>query len=178
MHYAILFFTPPADRDALSYAEDLLVSESEGLLGPPRPEIEARKQELARAIRARFPRLEPQTLDVQRIARQERITLAEARERNRHLELIDPAVSGGLRVTLSDDAVWVTLPDRAQVPRPRALWQQAWELVGLLSGLGLRGYDLQLGRLLEVPRDSEAAAARYLERERAGGATRRWWKFW
>ncbi len=173
----------PGHAEALAYAEDLRASEAEGLLGPLDRTKEERKQRLARVLEKLDPRLRRVELDFRRVAQQEGLSLAEAREKHRAIELCGPLSGRGVQVVLSDDAVWITLPAYVNGTGPDALCANAWRYLLALAAAGLWTYDPQLGRLLDLASDFAEVQERYrasVQRAPTQTAARRrpWWRFW
>ena len=201
MSYDLMAFVPPESGDALAYAEDLRASEAEGLLGPLNAAKEERKQRLARQLQKLDPRLRPLELNFKKVAASEGLSIAEARARYRQIELQAGMVAHypagerrgagrpatgtpatGLQVILTDDAVWVGLPEYVNGNEPREFLESAWRYLVVLHESGLRVYDPQLGALIDLREDHQRVCERYQagvrEARPPGARTRPWWKFW
>ena len=131
-------------------------------LGPLDPAAEKRKEELASALIALNPQLEVFRLDYRAIAAAHGVSLDEARRRWRHLELTGPDEGNGIQIVLWDTHVTISVPFWHSGPEAVAVLEEIWEYMRLLNSLaGMRPFDPQLGRALDLDSDLTPVAARF-----------------
>jgi hypothetical protein len=144
---------------------------------------------LAPQLLALNPALEPFKPDFAEIARASGTTEAEARASFRHVEINTPESAGtGIQITLYECHASVTVPYWHQGSAATAVWAEIWLYLDALERAGgLRTFDTQLDRVLDLATDLPAVVDSY-----GGGATacaslaaqinatprRPWWKFW
>lgn len=149
---------------------------------------EARKRRIADALIAHNPKLTVFEFGYEEIAKQEKISVEEARLRYRHLELNGPEEDRrGIQITLFDDGASVTVAywhgGEAASDAFREIWGYL-EIVSRESGYLI--YDPQTDRVVDLASGFEDALARYSQVARAfhkelgirGPERRPWWKFW
>lgn len=180
MRYDLYLVRPDGDP-AGAAARAAAVLDGDADPGPLRPEAEGWKRELAATLTELNPRLQLLPLDYAALAELSGLDEAEARRRNRQVELVGPEEGSGVEVTLLDDAAVVSLP--RGLPRDRAAraWRETWSLLEVLAGVGgLAVWDPQLRRPLALATDIGAAMDGYEAAEaKAAQASRRpWWRFW
>ena len=186
MSYDLELFRVPDGEDPLQILEE--VSEhglGEINSGPPDPEKEAAKLELAKQLQVIDPRLEVFPFDYQAIAKTSKISDEEARTRYRHIEL--NVIEIGIQITLFDDTASLTIPYWHRGEKAREVWREAWRCLECLErDGGFRVYDPQLDRMLNLVSDLEEVCSGYdsgvdfSERavEESTTPTKPWWKFW
>ena len=151
---------------------------------PPDPQKEELKRRVAAALISQDKALAIFRFDYKEIARLQKISVADAQLRFRHIELNDDAT--GIQITLLDDEAGVTVPywhtgEKAQAVLRRLLAHADT----ICKETGFVAYDPQLGRVV-TSADLDAVAAVYVAqvhalRDRypsAAKSKRPWWKFW
>jgi hypothetical protein len=187
MSYDLHLFraSPGGDRLAQGRAS-LDAGEALGV-GPRVGEKEQAKQRLAEALIAWNPELALFSFDYDEIAASDGISVEEARDRWRHLELNGPEDGNGIQITLFDDDASVTVPYWHGREEAERVWAEIWDYLRLLSRIGgFDIYDPQLERILDLETDRSDIVAEYLEgvalvrrvTDEAAGLNRPWWKFW
>ncbi len=188
MSYDLLLFPRREGEDPESTARALLADESEEINpGPVVPEKEQRKEAVKMALQAANPRLEQFPFDYQEIAKEEGITLAEAKVRYRHIELNGPEDGNGIQITLFDDSASVTVPYWHQGKAAETVFQEiAQYLRAIQATAGYFVYDPQLEQVIDPVADLEDATTTYagvMHKMPGTGPDktkhrRPWWKFW
>ncbi len=184
MSYDLHLFRPRPGADVLACAR----ASYENPPDEPNPgrasaERERWKESLAAALVAHHGRLEILPFDFQQFADDQGITHEQAREQWRHLVLASPHDGSGVQITLFDDVAELTLPYWHSGAAAKTAWAEVWGLLEIVERLGgLRTYDPQLERVLELASDMPRVLAGYAKgvavlqgamKERAP-----WWKFW
>lgn len=190
MRYDLYLVRPDGDPSAAA-ARAAAVLEGDADPGPLRPEAEGWKQGLAATLTELDPRLQVLPLDFAALAELSGLDEAEARRRNRQLELVGPDDGSGVEVTLLDDAAVVSLPRGLTRDRAARAWRETWSLLEVLARCGgLAVWDPQLRRPLALGTDIGAAMDEYdggagrakapgaLLAGAASAASRPWWRFW
>ena len=158
--YAFRLFTPrageepliTAQREALEYADT-----------PPDERKESQKRQLADTLLARLPSLQLYQFPYHQIACFERISIEQARCRHRHLELNSPEGGHGIQIILRDDEASVSVPFWHETAKAVAAFHEVWAcLETICKQADYLAYDAQLGRMVEIEADAEAALACYI----------------
>lgn len=189
MSYDLLLVRPRHGVSTETVAQSFLEDEgADPNPGPIDPSAESRKQELVRALRAVNSAFEPFEFDHAEIARMQGTSEDDARRMWRHVELNGPDDGNGIQITLHDDHANVTVPYWHRDAAARAAWSEIWSYLRVLeSAGGLRTYDPQMEKVLELDRDLDAAMAMYAKgvavtRQAAEAAAAPpktpWWKVW
>src|SRR4051812_24941654 len=161
----------PAGADPLAYVEEALeraevswpLSPSASDAGELDPQREAWKEALAVVLCRVEPSLERFQPNFAAIARSEGTSEAEARHRHRELEL-NSVDKSGIQITVWDEAPSVTLPFWHGRRKAVAVWRRIWACLEVLEREGgLRTYDPQLERVLDLATDFEQVVESYLE---------------
>lgn len=180
MRYDLYLVRPDGDPAAAA-ARAAAELEGDADPGPIRPEAEGWKRGLAATLTELDPRLQLLPLDYAALAELSGLDEAEARRRNRQVELAGPDDGSGVEVTLLDDAAIVSLPRGLARDRAVRAWRETWSVLEVLSRCGgLAVWDPQLRRPLELATDIGLAMDGYEETERGAAdvARRPWWRFW
>jgi hypothetical protein len=149
-----LFLADEGDEDEESEASDLGNIVAKINPGPPQPELERRKQELAQSLIQHNPALTVFPIRSQEIASMFKHSEEEARVRFRHLELNGPENGNGIQITLFDNTISITIPYWHRGEAARGAFQEIWGYLGLLERVAnYRAYDPQLGRVLNLEKD-------------------------
>jgi hypothetical protein len=188
MSYDLHLLRLSGSADALAEAQAIVSKEEEEINpGPPVPEKEERKQNLAKLLIQENPSLERFQFGFAEIAKTYNWTDAEARTRFRHIELNGPDGSNGIQITLYDDKADITVPYWHQPEAAHSVFAEIWRYLEVLVHNGkFAVYDPQLDRLLNLASDQPEVLRRY------GGVVakvpdmikdaekrkRPWWKFW
>lgn len=185
MSYDLRLFRPRPGVDPLETAHE---DEPEPPDTPPDPAKEAVKRSVAEALMALDPTLQVFHMAFDDIARVQGISVEEARERYRHIELNGPEDDeAGIQVTLYDDEATVTVPYWHRGEAAQKVFRKIWQYLEVIWRLcGYVVYDPQLDRVFDPPAELDAAIAAYtgvsenLETIVTGKATppKPWWKFW
>lgn len=189
MSYDLLLVRPRQDVRVEDVARTFLEDEGDDPNpGPIQPAAETWKQELVRALREVNPALEPFAFDHAEIARMQSTSIDDARRMWRHVELNGPDGGNGIQITLHDDHANLTVPYWHRDAAARATWTEIWSYLRALDRAGgLRVYDPQLERALDLERDLDAVLAMYsngvaVTRRAAESAAappkKPWWKIW
>jgi hypothetical protein len=154
--------------------------------GPPVPEKEALKANLATVFLQRKPYLEPFKFDFHKIAELKGISEAEARERWRHVELNN--LDNGVQLTIFDDGASITVAYWHQAFKAKSVFGEVQDYIEILeSEAGYVAYDRQFGEVLHMPDDLPRVLEEYARGvgmlESAKGMLQQkldkpWWKFW
>jgi len=148
------------------------------------PELEVRKQRVATALLQSNPELTPFNFDFEELAKNDEITVAEAKSKYRHIELNTPEGSGGIQITIYDTEVSVTVPYWHHGAAARHIFQEIWNYLQILEREGnYFTYDPQLERVLNLNTDFDSVLKIYEGVSNQFGnpaqlATRRWWQIW
>jgi hypothetical protein len=176
--------------DPLSEVSALLEQEEEEdeiNPGPPVPEKEARKNDLAERLCAANPPLERFAFGFAEVARLYNCTEEEARVKYRHVELNGPEDGNGIQITLFDDTASIAVPYWHQADGAKTVFAEIWRYLAVLAEHGgFSAYDPQLDRLLDLSKDQPAVLQAYgstMEQVQGiaddGQAPKKpWWKFW
>lgn len=114
-------------------------------------EAKARAEATAKALIALNPQLEPYTFDFAAIAEFEKITEAEARERNQRIELNGPEGGSPVQIELESDHASISCPYWYSGDEARAkIGEMLSYLATIESTTGWRAYDPQLGRMIDL----------------------------
>jgi ribosomal protein S18 acetylase RimI-like enzyme len=174
--YAFRLFMPRAGEEPLARAQREALDYADT---PPDEQKESRKRQLADALMARISGLQLYQFPYHQIACFERISIEQARCRHRHLELNSPEGGHGIQIILRDDEASVTVPFWHETAKAVAAFREVWTcLETLRKQAGYLVYDTQLGRMVELETDAEAALACYigtlcrLREEHSNGVTR------
>jgi hypothetical protein len=120
--------------------------------GPPDAAIEQRKQELAEALQQTWPELEPFPIDHEALAQSMGMTVEEAREQFRYIEL-NPRRDEDLpiQVTIADSYVSVNVPYWDLRDHGDSVTARLTSLVDtVVDRTGWSVYDPQAGRVITV----------------------------
>jgi len=149
--------------DAQAYFDDQEVTRDElDLL--PKPEAERRKRELADRLRASGVPLEEFEFDFARIAERLGLSVEEARQGWRHVELNSPEDGPGIQIELQDESAKLGVPYWHAAERAEPVWDQVWTCLRILRDVGgYSPFDPQLGRVLDLDRDRGDVVAMYAE---------------
>lgn len=175
MSYDLYVFPVPPGADPLTRARETFErTESSPPLPPVAPGWSERMQARAAAVAAADPMLTAETHD--------------AGPTEAHVELGVPEDESGLQILVFADAAYVHLPYWHLDADARAAWEQVRRVLQVLEREpGMRTYDPQLDRVLDLDKDLDAVIAEY---ERMVVHIRRsivaeppppprpWWKFW
>ena len=184
MSYALYAFLPVPGEEPQATARRRLAIQTDMVNpGPPRADVEARKEGLVRALLAQNPGLERFAFDIAEIARYEGISEDEARSQNRQIELNEPADGHGTQILLYDDWVEVSLHSGDRSAGEKDLWIQVWRYLRVFEASGFLVYDPQAEDMVDLDEDdpdagagSPAGAADPMKDRTA--PKRPWWKFW
>lgn len=128
------------------------------------PEAEARKQQWMDAIVKLNPHLEPFVFNHEAIATSLGITVDEARQRWRHIELNGPDDGNGIQIILRDTHATISVPYWHSGEAGEAAMREIWGYLKLLNDIaGLAAFDPQLGRPLELDRDMDVVLRKYAQ---------------
>ena len=117
-------------------------------VGPPDPDSDRRKQALVDALLTGCPELRGGEPDYAALARAEKISEEQARERHRWWTLTGPEEGAGIEITLYDDHVSVDLPSAAGTDED---WQDVWRYLEILVREGgFAVWDPQGGDLVNL----------------------------
>jgi hypothetical protein len=159
MSYDLCLFKDQPGVDPRDVAENFLDSDEESE-GPADPHFETLREKLAAALLAAGP-LERLEYDYAEIADEDGITLEEAKERYRHIELDAPEGGSGVQITIYDEWCSITLPYWHTGDKAKAAIDEIWTyLDAARATAGYVCYDPQLEKLLE-PSDREAVLETY-----------------
>ena len=182
MSYDMHFAKVPAGVPFDEYIEQLTIAEESAPLDPA---VEAQKLEIAAALRAVLPELEPFKKDFAEIARLEGTSVADARRSHRAIELNqEPGPGDGLQILISDAQVSISVPYWHTGSAAEAVFEKIARCVGVLTARGFTCHDPQLGRDVNIASDRPEMIAHYLSistrLDEITGVTRTkpWWKFW
>ena len=114
-------------------------------------EAKARAEAAAKALIALNPQLAPYAFDFAAIAEFEKITEAQARERNQRIELNSPEGGSPVQVELESDHASISCPYWYSGDEARAkLGEMLSYLATIESTTGWRAYDPQLSRMIDL----------------------------
>jgi hypothetical protein len=158
MSYGLDLVRLPSGEDPTeAYKKLAAAKESQMAAGPPPPgpadpRKEQAKQRLAAALRARHPSLELAQPNYAARAKLHSISVEEARERFRYLELND--TPHGIQVLLFDDAAGASFSFGGPPDECRQALQLLWDCLLILTREGgFSVYDTQLGKVLDLDAD-------------------------
>jgi hypothetical protein len=160
MSYDFRLFKRKAGEDPLVTAQ----TESGGFpTTPPDPQKEAIKRKVADALIAHNPELEVSQFDYDVIARQQKISVEQARLRYRHLELNGPAENfNGIQIMLFDDEASVTVPFWHAGDKAADTFREIWNYLDILNReSGYLIYDPQIDRVIDPSTGFDDALACY-----------------
>jgi hypothetical protein len=188
MSYDLHLVSKRTGVDPLSVARSLVAREEQELNpGPPVPEKEARKAQLAAALVRLSPQLSAFEFQFSSIAARQHITEDEARTRYRHIELNGPEGGNGIQIILSDDTVEIMIPYWHHTAAAVSVFDDVWRYLALLErDGGFAVYDPQLDRILHLAVDRQAALDCYAgvmaqmpkTGAHPGRRAKPWWRFW
>lgn len=166
--------------------EEIATADSEDFdVSAPVPLKEERKRRLAAALIAKNPMLEPFAFGFEEIASFEKITVEEAKNKHRHIELNGPEDSNGIQIALFDDEVSLTVPYWHQGPAARRVFEEIWSYLEIIQREGgFFAYDPQIERVVDLETDFEASLACYdrvsrdVARQFPKQPSKKWWEFW
>jgi hypothetical protein len=184
MSYDFTLFPPIA-------GEDPLVTIHRGLEDSPGKARDVTKDALkarvAEALIAHNSQLSTFPFDYDEIAKSENFSVEEAQLRYRHIELNGPDDGNGIQITLFDDEASVTVPYWHEGGKAESTFREIWEYLRIIQReTGYLVYDQQLGRIVDLASDFDAAIRCYCGASahvRAtfqvpDGPSKPWWKFW
>jgi hypothetical protein len=163
MSYDFRLFMSQPGVDPLVTAQSETGDEDEEInLGPAVPAKEARKQSIAAALMNVNPAMQIFQFGFKEIARRQSITLEEAKERFRHLELNGSEDSNGIQVTLFDDTASLSVPYWHRDKKAKLVFLEIWSyLKAIQEEAGYQIYDPQLECIIDLPLDLEKATSCY-----------------
>lgn len=146
----ILVRVPPgaSDEEVEKAARAANDDENARVPGPPYPEAELRKQALTDALLAAYPELEGGPPDYAAIARSERITEEEARQRCTWWEVVGPEDGARIQIAIYDDWVGIDMPWGGVEGDMVELWRY---LEVLVREGGFVVFDPQGPNVVDVP---------------------------
>lgn len=177
MSYDLYLFRPPPRGDALAAARAAFEGNDSALPVAPASGWRERMHALAAALAAADPTLVRE--DAETGTDDERVELYAADEEG-----------SGLQVLLFPDSAFVHVPFWHSREEARGAWGQAWRCMEVLEREGgLRTYDPQQERLLDLADDLDAVLAGYARGVEAmakipvpapppTAPARPWWKLW
>src|SRR5262249_36294380 len=123
--------------------------------GPQLPAKEARKKSIATALINANPALEPFPLGFEEIAKSRGISVAEAKEKFRYLELNGPEDGNGIQITLFDDCASLTVPYWHQGEDAKKVFSELWGYLSVIqqAASGYEIYDPQLDCIINLSSD-------------------------
>lgn len=176
MSYDLFLFRPPPGADPLDAARAAYDDEAPDTM--PAPGWRERMRPLADALVAADPALRAETFGEG--SADARIGLSEGADSDT-----------GLQVELYPGMAFVTLPYHHTGADVLAAWERAWRCVAVLERMaGLRTYDPQRERVLDLATDLDAVLAEYADGvadlrfaianqlNAPPPARRPWWKLW
>ena len=183
---------PAGEGDPAPRAREWLRESETGELNPGArdPAKEERKEALAWTVGELGLGYERFQFNHVEIASLRKITLEEARERFRHIELNGPLDGSGVQIILHDDMATLTVPYSHDPQSSPRVFDEVWRCLAAMVEEGdLRVYDPQLDRALELEKDREIVTSAYdrvvrripdlVRNSRPNDADRKpWWKFW
>ena len=180
MSYDFILFRP---RDGID-PHDLVAAENDSVeRGVRDPRVEALKRKIADALLARDPQLDVFAPDFDEISKLHKLSVEEAYERFRQIEINDTA-SSGIQITLFDESASITVPYWHKGAAARETFGRLWPLIEIVCSEGkFEVFDPQLDRVIEAQSfdDVVECYAKVTARmdDMLGRAPRRpWWKFW
>lgn len=160
MTYDFRMFARQPNEDPLVLARRESPEFSES---PPHPANEARKHHLADTLKRLYPYLMRFPFADEEIAISERIIIEQAGAESRHIELTDCRDGKGVRITIFDDEVWLTVPYWYPGTTAAEVFREIWSYLGLIEQeVRYVSYDAQLERILDIDKDFDMAFQRYI----------------
>ena len=164
--------------------ETAMRDREEGPLSPPDPEKEALKQKVAKALVEHDKTLEVFKFDYREIARIRKMTIEQARQEFRHIELNDE--STGMQITLFDDEASISVPYWHQGEKAQTVFRRMLDNAAVICReAGYVVFDPQSESVIDPGAEPEEMVGVYtsqvgqLRADTAVKSTRRpWWKFW
>ena len=181
MSYGLLFVRVRSNETA----GDVATRDRDDPLGPVDPQKEVVKQRLATALLSLDKSLKRFAFDFAKIAKLRKISLEQARQEFRHVELNDDKT--GIQITLFDDEAAITVPYWHDSAVATAVFKRIMAQAAVITReSGLVAYDPQLGKAINPVADIEQMVATYGSMVAAMTAHRQqhlrqgkpWWKFW
>lgn len=182
MSYDLTLFRPKPGMDLNEAGAEF--ASAEHVRTPPDVARQKDKQRIARSLCEMHPEFKPwkpiESADLEAaVIRHESVW--------RDIELNE--MSLGIQVMLFDDQVSISMPGTHTGEAAKRAWRVIWECMEYLQNhAGYRAWDPQMGRVLDVSKDYEAALKSYavlvgftdevVERERRQDGGRPWWRFW
>jgi hypothetical protein len=165
MSYDFRLFLPQPGVDPLVTAQAEPDEETDEINpGPPVPAKEARKRAIADALMKADPALEVFQFGFEEIARFQKISVDEAKLRNRHMELNGAEGGPGIQITLFDDGASLTVPYWHKDKKAKAVFAQIWEYLKIIQRVaGYQIYDPQLEGILNLTSDLDKATRCYTD---------------
>ncbi len=154
-------------------------------LGPADPEKEAVKQRMAAALLSLDKGLKRFVFEFAKVAKLRKISLEQARQEFRHIELNDD--KSGIQVMLFDDEAAITVPYWHEGGMAADVFRRMMALAAVITReSGLVAYDPQLGKAIDPVADIEQMVATYgamvatmtAHRQQHSRQSKPWWKFW
>ena len=185
MSYDFMLFKPRNGEDPLVTAQDYAPDFPSM---PPDSQKEALKRRIADALINHNPNLTVFEFDYEQIAKLQKISVAEARLKFRHLELNGPEDDdNGIQITLGDDDASVTVPYWHDEADASNTFRAIWEYLKIISEeAGYVIYDPQIDRIIDPRKGFSDALASYgtvmskiHETLPATSPEKKpWWRFW
>lgn len=188
MSYDLHLIVRSSGTDLLQTRRADLASDNDELNpGPPVPEKEERKRNLADRLLRANPDFEEFAFGFAEIANAYGCTESEARERFRHIELNGPDDDNGIQITLYDDSADIAVPYWHDSDAAHCVFEEVWQYLTILAEHGgFEVYDPQLDRMLDLANDRGEVTMTYSRVMDQVGKTlgsrddtkKPWWKFW
>jgi len=188
MSYDLHLIVRSSGTDLLQKSRADMESENDELNpGPPVPEKEERKRNLADRLMRANPDLEQFAFGFAKIAKAYGCTESEAQEKFRHIELNGPDADNGVQITLYDDSADITVPYWHHGDAARRVFEEVWQYLAVLAEHGdFAVYDPQLDKMLDFSNDRGEVTMTYSRvLDQVGktlgtpdAAKKPWWKFW
>ena len=178
MSYDLTFFTPRPGVDV----HDIVEVDEDRVRGKRDPKTEAKKKKVSDALLAHDKRLELFRIDYKEVAKLYKMSIDEAYERFRDLELND--TSNGIQIQIYDDSAALSIPYWHSGDAARRVLEQAWSAIEIICReTGYEVFDPQLDRVIDVNAfadvlETYAGATARMEAMVGRETKKPWWKFW
>jgi len=156
--YDLYLFRPAAGIDPLEQVRELVEEEPEP--GEPSAEAEGRKAALVEALRGITPSLERFVFDYELIAREDGITVEEAKKAFRHVEL-NGADDDGVQIVVHDEWATIHLPFWSRGCAADEAFERIAAYIGAARQQGYACFDPQLDQLVSEIEHIEKCRAHY-----------------